>query len=168
METKPKPECRATKVRMPDADLLPVTQATVIKDSAYSEGRYMSILVERSEFDPQIGYQYYVAFNHNGTFAEEEVHARVPVEVALSVCENGDLADFSFELPKTCREEKAMEFIAAADNAKLVEQRVYVTFAGFNGDTVALAAGRLELDLTGRIIGLAIIWGPVEPEPSPN
>ena len=71
----------------------------------------MAIQVERTEFDEQLGYQYYVAFNSNGTFEEEEVHDRVPVEVAVSLCENGDLADFSFDLPKICRSEAALEFL---------------------------------------------------------
>lgn len=122
----------------------------------------MSILVERSEFDPQSGYQYYVAFNTNGTFEEEEVQSRVPVEVAVSLSENGDLADFSLELPKTLRSREAMDFICLNDNARFVHPRLYVTFPGLNGDTVALAAGRLELDLTGRIIGLEILWAPTD------
>lgn len=122
----------------------------------------MSILVERSEFDPQSGYQYYVAFNTNGSFEEDEVQSRVPVEVAVSLCENGDLADFSFELPKTLRNREAMDFIRPNDNARFVNPRLYVTFPGMNGDTVALAAGRLELDLTGRIIGLEILWAPTD------
>ena len=43
-----------------------------------SEVMNMSILVERSEFDPSSGYQYYVAFNPNGTMEEDEVRSRVP------------------------------------------------------------------------------------------
>lgn len=121
----------------------------------------MPIHVERTEFDPIAGYQYYVAFNGNG-FEEEDVRARVPVEVAVSLCENGDLADFSFELPKSCRSAEALEFISRAENATYVEPRVYVAFPGLSGDTVALAAGRLELDLTGRIIGMDILWAPSE------
>jgi hypothetical protein len=120
----------------------------------------MSIQVERTEFDPAIGYQYYVAFNGNGNYEEEAVYTRVPVEVAASLCENGDLADFSFELPKYCRTEGALEFILKADNASYIESRVYVSFPNMNGDTVALAAGRLELDLSGRIIGMDIVWAP--------
>ncbi len=122
----------------------------------------MGIQVERTEFDEQLGYQYYVAFNANGSFEEDEVHDRIPVEVALSLCENGDLADFNFELPKLCRSDAALEFLAAAGNARYVEPRVYVTMPGLSGDTVVLAAGRLELDLAGRIIGMEILWSPVE------
>jgi hypothetical protein len=122
----------------------------------------MAILVERSDFDPQTGYQYYVAFNVNGTFEEEEVQSRVPVEVAVSLSETGDLADFSLEVPKTLRHREAMDFIRPNENARFIEPRLYVTFPGLNGDAVALAAGRLELDLTGRIIGLEILWAPTD------
>lgn len=122
----------------------------------------MSILVERSEFDPSTGYQYYVAFNPNGTFEDDEVQTRVPVEVAVSLSENGELADFSLELPKTLRSREAMDFIRPNANARFLEPRLYVTFPEMNGDTVTLAAGRLELDITGRIIGLEILWAPTD------
>jgi hypothetical protein len=120
----------------------------------------MAIQVERTEFDEQLGYQYYVAFNSNGTFEEDEVQERVPLEVAVSLCENADLADISFELPKICRSEAALEFLKAAGNASYVEPRVYITMPELSGDVVARATGRLELDRAGRIIGLAILWSP--------
>ena len=120
----------------------------------------MAIHVQRTEFDEHSGYQYYVAFNSNGTLEEEEVQERVPVEVAASLCENGDLADFSFEVPKTCRSETACEFLNASENARYVEPRVYVTMPGLSGDTVVAAPGRLELDFAGRIIGMEIRWSP--------
>jgi hypothetical protein len=122
----------------------------------------MAIQIERTEFDEQLGYQYYVAFNSNGTFEEEEVQDRVPVEVTVSLCENGDLANFSFDLPKICRSQAAREFLNESENARYIEPRVYVTMPGLSGDTVASAAGRLELDLAGRIIGMAILWSPIE------
>lgn len=122
----------------------------------------MAIQIERTEFDDEMGYQYYVAFNSNGSFEEDEVHDRVPVEVAVSLCENGDLADFSLELPKNCRSEAALDFLKNAVNARYVEPRLYITMPGLSGDTVARAAGRLEFDLAGRIIGLQILWSPIE------
>jgi hypothetical protein len=122
----------------------------------------MAIQVERTEFDDEMGYQYYVAFNSNGSFEEDEVHDRVPVEVAVSLCENGDLADFSLELPKNCRSEAALDFLKTAGNARYIEPRLYITMPGLNGDTVARAAGRLEFDLAGRIIGLQILWSPID------
>jgi hypothetical protein len=122
----------------------------------------MAIQVERTEFDEQLGYQYYVAFNSNGTFDEDEVHERVTVDVALSLCENGDLADLSFELPKFCRSKKALEFLKDSGNARYIEPRLFITLPGLSGDAVALATGRLELDIAGRIIGLEILWSPTE------
>ena len=124
----------------------------------------MAIQVERTEFDEQLGYQYYVAFNSSGTFEENEVQERVPVEVAVSLCENGDLADVSFELPKVCRSEAALEFLKEAGNASYIEPRVYITMPELNGDVVAQAVGRLELDLAGRMIGLEIVWSPIAAE----
>jgi len=88
------------------------------------------------------------------------VQSRVPVEVALSLSENCELADFSLEVPKTLRTREALDFIRPNNNARFIEPRLYVTFPNLNGDTVTLAAGRLELDLTGRIIGLEILWAP--------
>ena len=126
----------------------------------------MAIQIERSEFDEQLGYQYYVAFNSAGSFEEDEVQDRVPVEVAISLCENGDLADFSFELPKICRSEAALTFLKGAANARYLEPRVYITVPELSGDTVATAAGRLELDFAGRIMGLEILWSPIEMSPS--
>jgi hypothetical protein len=139
----------------------------VIKENAHFDDRgifapAMGIQVERTEFDEQLGYQYYVAFNSSGTFEEDEVHDRVPVEVALSLCENGDLADLSFELPKICRSEAALEFLNESGDARYVEPRVYITMPGMSGDTVVLAAGRLELDIAGRIIGMEILWSPID------
>jgi hypothetical protein len=126
----------------------------------------MAIQVERTEFDEQLGYQYYVAFNSRGSFEEDEVYERVPVDVAVSLCENGDLADFSFDLPKICRSEAAREFLKESGNAKYIEPRVYITMPELSGDVVAQAAGRLELDLAGRIIGLEILWAPIEEDES--
>jgi len=122
----------------------------------------MPIHVQRTEFDPHVGYQYYVAFNENGSFGEEDVRSRAPVEVAASLCENGDLADFSFELPKYCRSNEALEFIRLSGDATYVEPRVYVNVPEVSGDTVVLAAGRLEMDAAGRIIGMDIVWAPVD------
>ena len=127
----------------------------------------MAIQVARTEFDEQLGYQYYVAFNSHGTAEEDEVHDRLPVEVAISLCENGDLADFSFELPKVCRSSAALTFLNEAGNARYIEPRVYITMPELNGDTVARAAGRLELDFAGRLIGLAILWSPIAMSQSP-
>lgn len=117
--------------------------------------------VERSSFDPQIGgFQYYVAFNPNMTAEEDEVQSRVPVEVAVSVGESGELADFTFELPKPCRTDDALALLLRQQNVQYVEGHIFVTFPGQSGDTVARARGRLELDAAGRIMGMDIVWTP--------
>lgn len=121
--------------------------------------------VERSAFDPQIGgFQYYIAFNPNMTAEEDEVAVRIPVEVAISIGESGELADFTFELPKNCRSDEALALLLRQRNVQCVEGHVFVTFPGQSGDTVARAAGRLELDVAGRIIGMDILWTPAAPE----
>lgn len=121
--------------------------------------------VERTAFDPQIGgFQYYIAFNPNMTADEDEVVMRVPVEVAASIGESGDLADFSFELPKNYRSHDAMMFLKRQRNVQYVEGHIFVSFPGQSGDTVARAAGRLELDVAGRIIGMDILWTPDAPQ----
>lgn len=121
--------------------------------------------VERSAFDPQIGgFQYYIAFNPNMTAEEDEVVNRIPVEAAISIGESGELADFTFELPKNCRTDEAMSFLSRQRNVQYVEGHIFVTFPGQSGDTVARAAGRLELDVAGRIIGMDILWTPAAPE----
>ncbi|HXZ26831.1 MAG TPA: hypothetical protein VEG08_02410 [Terriglobales bacterium] len=118
----------------------------------------MPIQVERSNFDPQDGrYQYYVAFKGNTNREEAEVHHRVPIEVAVSVSETGDLADLSFEVPKKYRNEVALTFIKReAPQAHYVDPRVFVAIPGLTGDAVLAAVANLELDAAGRIIGMDI------------
>ena len=117
--------------------------------------------VERSGFDPQLGgFQYYVAFNPNMTAEDDEVQSRVPVEVAVSIGESGELADCTFELPKPCRSDDALSLLIRQQNVQYVEGHVFVTFPGQTGDTVARARGRLELDAAGRIMGMDIVWTP--------
>lgn len=118
----------------------------------------MPIQVERSNFDPEDGrYQYYVAFKGNTTREDAPVHHRVPVEVAVSVSETGDLADLSFEVPKKYRNEVALTFIRQeAPHANYVDPRVFVAIPGSSGDAVLTAVANLELDAAGRIIGMDI------------
>lgn len=123
----------------------------------------MPIQVERTEFDPQVGYEYYVCFNCNSTMEEEEVHSRVNVQVAASLTETGDLADVTFEIPKHLRNDKALEFIRPQETASFVDPRLYVVFPRVSGDAVVLATGRLEVDVAGRIIGMEIQWSPEVP-----
>ncbi len=118
----------------------------------------MPIQVERGNLDPQDGrYQYYVGFKGNTSREQAEVHVRVPVEVAVSVSETGDLADLSFEVPKKYRNDVALTFIRQeTPHVNYVDPRVFVAIPGASGDAVLSAVANLELDAAGRIIGMDI------------
>ena len=113
----------------------------------------MSIRVERTQFDDDGRCQYYVQLRPN---ASNDVHLRVPVEVAVSVAENGDLADLTFVLPKKYRTSQALTFLKKEEAASYVDPRVFIAFPGLSGDSVISAAANLEVDAAGRIIGLEI------------
>ncbi len=119
----------------------------------------MAIQVEREDFDLRDGYRYYVSFKPNALEADAP-HASVPVEVALSVCENGDLADVTFELPKYCRTRQAVAYMQQQEEVQVKAPRVFVVRPGCSGDAVVKGLGTLELDLVGRIIGMEIHWAP--------
>ena len=114
------------------------------------------------DLDPEVGYQYYIAFKPAAIFDGEEVRSHVPVEVVVSITENGDLADASFELPKPLQNEPALEYVRAHENASYTLPRVYVVVPNRNGDTVLPAAGNIDLDIENRILGLEIHWSPAE------
>ncbi len=118
----------------------------------------MAIQIERGNLDPEDGRcRYYVLFKPNITKEEAEVHVRVPVEVAVSVSENGELADLTFELPKKYRTETALTFIKkGSPETHYVDPRVFVAVKGRDGDAVLQAVANLELDAAGRIIGMDI------------
>ncbi|MFB3813468.1 MAG: hypothetical protein ACE14L_05095 [Terriglobales bacterium] len=122
----------------------------------------MAISIERDGFNIDHGYQYYVAFKPNLSMLdlETEVHQRVPVEALLSVSETGDLADFSFVLPKPCRSENALTFIRRQQEAQIVPPQVFVAVPGPSRDAVAKAMASLDIDLAGRIIAMEIHWMP--------
>ncbi len=125
----------------------------------------MSIRVERSEVNPEDGRcQYYVSLQPHVKRDDADVHSRIPVEVALSVSETGDLADLSFEIPKKYRTQHALSLISGAGKVArqsqgpvtYVDPRVFISVPGFNGDAVFTAAANLELDAGGRIIGVEV------------
>ncbi|HVZ61384.1 MAG TPA: hypothetical protein VG892_11420 [Terriglobales bacterium] len=121
----------------------------------------LAIHVDRSNYDPEEGYEYHVCFSPNGV-AEDDVNFRLPVEVAASIGETGELADLSFELPKGYRGDESLAFVRRYPNAQYVEPRIFVVFPKINGDTVIAATGRLEMDSAGRMIGMEITWSPPE------
>lgn len=119
----------------------------------------ISLSIEKSDFDPERGFLYYVRLNPALQAGDESVKSRVPVQAAVSISESGDLADLAFILPKPFRNEHALRFFHAAD-VKYVEPRVFMTFTGTSGDAVVLAAAKLDVDGAGRIVGMEIAWRP--------
>ena len=82
--------------------------------------------------------------------------ATPPVDVAISVTETGELADLAFSLPQPCRGRRSLEYLSRTLSASVVEEKVFITVPGDNGDSVLQGKGNLELDGFGRIIGLEI------------
>jgi len=117
----------------------------------------MSIQVERTNFDVDEGRcQYYVLLKPNSSKEEVGVQTRVPVEVAVSVSENGDLADVSFIVPKKYRSDQGMAFLKKQPTVNFVSPRVFLAIPGSSGDSVFNAPANLEVDSAGRIVGLEI------------
>jgi hypothetical protein len=119
----------------------------------------MSLRIERTEYDPETGYLYYVFFNPLWELEADEVKQRVPLEVAVSLTETGQIADVSFTLPKPCRNPQALSFIHRDRTVGLVNDRIFVAVPGQNGDAVVKALGALDMDLAGRIVGMEIKCG---------
>ena len=124
----------------------------------------MPLRIERTDYDPESGYLYYVFFNPHWELEADEVKQRVPLEVAVSLTETGDLADVTFTVPKPCRNPQALSFIHRERSVGLVNDRIFVAVPGQNGDSVIKALGALDLDVAGRIVGMEIKCG----IPGPN
>ena len=115
----------------------------------------MAIQVKRKKFDPEAGaYQYHLLFKR--AVSDSEVRASVPVEVAFSVTETGDLADVSFTVPKEVRNEEAMSYLKQEQGASCVDSRVFIVLPHTQGDAVLRAPADLELDSAGRIVSMTI------------
>jgi hypothetical protein len=116
----------------------------------------MPIQIERQSLDPDRGrFKYAVQFTRR-ELEDDDIVARVPVEVAVSVSENGDLADMSFVVPKQCRTPEALSLIKVEPGAQQVESRVFISIPGASGDSVLNSTAELQLDAAGRIVGMAI------------
>ncbi len=120
----------------------------------------MPIQVEKSDFDPCVGFQYYVYFKPHMEEDGGEVHRRIPIETALSLSENGELADLTFEVPKPLRTDQALSFLRRHEGVNYIAPRMHVDLPGRSGDAVVRASANLDLDLAGRIVGMEILWGP--------
>jgi len=117
----------------------------------------MDIFVERTNFSADDGrFQYYVGLKPNTAKDDLEVQTRVPVEVAVSVSENGELVDLAFEVPKKWRSDQALTYLKKNERVNYVDPRVFIAFTGLSGDAVMAAPANLEIDAAGRIIGLDI------------
>ena len=119
----------------------------------------MSLRIAQGVYNPEKDrFHYYVSFKPTLDPTEEERGAeqRHPVEVAISVTETGELADLAFSLPQPCRSRRSLEYLSRTSSASMVEEKVFITIPGLNGDSVLQGKGNLELDGFGRIIGLEI------------
>ncbi len=116
----------------------------------------MAFQVDRSSFDPESGFEYYICFKPASQVEGDEVRSRISLEVGVSVTETGDVADISFMLPKICRNEFALSYLSRDPSVTCVENRVFVSIPGLSGDSVLEAPGTLELDNAGRIVAVEI------------
>jgi len=119
----------------------------------------MSLRVARGVYNPEKErFHYYVSFKPtlDPTDDERDVEGSHSVEVAISVTETGELADVAFSLPEPCRGRRSLEYLNRTHSATLIEEKVFITVPGMNGDSVLQGKGTLELDGAGRIMGLEI------------
>jgi hypothetical protein len=116
----------------------------------------MTIPINRGDFDAERGrFPYFISFRKDGV-DDDDIRLRVPVEVSMSVSENGDLADMSFEVPKACRTQNVLALVKGQPEVQAIESRVFISVPGLNGDAVLSSAAELQFDAAGRIIGVAI------------
>src|SRR5271165_6131440 len=89
-------------------------------------GWIMAFQVDRSAFDPDSGFEYYICFKPPSQVDGDEVTARISIDVVVSVSETGDIADLSFVVPKACRNDYSLTYIKKDPAAICVENRVFV------------------------------------------
>jgi hypothetical protein len=116
----------------------------------------MAFLVDRSNFDPDSGFEYYICFKPENEVQGDEVQSRVSVEAAVSLSETGEVADLSFVLPKSCRSEHALSFLKKDATAVFAENRVFISLPNLNGDAVLTVPATLELDQSGRVVAIEL------------
>lgn len=116
----------------------------------------MAFQVDRSPYNPESGFEYYICFKPKSQVEGDEIESRISVEAAISVSETGDVADLSFMLPKACRNDHALSFLKRDPSTVCHENRVFVALPGLSGDSVFSAPATLELDQSGRIVAIEI------------
>ena len=131
-----------------------------LRDFDMDMGPDKPIQVERSGFQPETGFQYYVYFKPHMEEEGGEVHHRLPIQTSVSVSETGDLADLSFEVPKRCRNDLSLSFIRKYKDVSYTPPRLFVPLPGQSGDAQVNADANLDLDIAGRIVGMEIQWDP--------
>jgi len=124
--------------------------------------------VERSEFDPENGFSYYVSFKPDLSIAGDEIFAQLMVQAVVWLSETSDLAEFAFEVPKPCRNSQALKFICNGGAANYAEPRVFIALPGSNGEAVIDLPATLDLDFAGRIVGMEIQWLPEQLQQLPS
>jgi len=120
----------------------------------------MDFQVERSEFDPENGFSYYVFFKPDLSIAGEEISAQMVVQAVVWLSETSDLAEFTFEVPKPCRNSRALKFVCKDGAANYAEPRVFIALPGASGEAAIDLPATLDLDFAGRIVGMEIQWLP--------
>jgi|HubBroStandDraft_6_1064221.scaffolds.fasta_scaffold126826_2 hypothetical protein len=120
------------------------------------EGARMAFQVDRSAFDPESGFEYYICFKPPVEVEGDEVQSRISIEASVSVSETGDVADLCFIVPKACRNDYALSYLKRDPSVNCVENRVFIAIPGLNGDAVFNAPATLELDHGGRIVAIEI------------
>ena len=116
----------------------------------------MAFQVDRSQFDPDSGFEYYICFKPESHVQGDEVHSRVSVVASVSLSETGDIADLSFVLPKNCRSDYTLSFLNNDPTAVCVEGRVFISIPGLSGDAVMNVPATLELDQGGRVVAIEL------------
>jgi hypothetical protein len=127
----------------------------------------MDFQVERSEFDPESGFSYYVSFKPNVLIAGDEISAHMIVQAVVWLSETSDLAQFAFEVPKQCRNSQALKFVCKEGAANYIEPRVSIALPGSSGEAAIDLPATLDLDFAGRIVGMEIQWVPEQKQRVP-
>jgi hypothetical protein len=108
------------------------------------EGARMAFQVDRSAFDPESGFEYYICFKPPVEVEGDEVQSRISIEASVSVSETGDVADLCFIVPKACRNDYALSYLKRDPSVNCVENRVFIAIPGLNGDAVFNAPATLD------------------------
>jgi len=130
----------------------------------------MDFQVERSEFDPESGFFYYVSFKPDLSIAGEDISTQMVVHAVVWLSETSNLAEFTFEVPKQCRNSDSLKFVCKQGAASYAEPRVFIALPGSSGEAAVDLPATLDLDSAGRIVGMEIQWVPEQMQgvPSPH